>query len=57
MKALVRNKGEKILETDNISYIDWNTGAPLTDPQWSGGPYTLIADYHEPIPEVVEDSE
>ena len=44
MKALIRNDGETILETDNIEGIDWTTGAPLTNPSWCGGPYRLIED-------------
>ena len=47
MKALIRDKGETILESDGIMGIDWNTGAPLTDPDWTNGPYSLIVDYHE----------
>ena len=43
MKALIRNPGEIILEP--FEGIDWITGAPLTNPTWSGGPYTLIDDY------------
>lgn len=46
MKALVRNEGEIVLEKYNISGIDWSTGAPLTNPDWFGGAYTLIDDYH-----------
>ena len=45
MKALIRNKGETVLETDNIPCIDWNKGAPLTNREWSGGPYILVNDY------------
>ncbi len=45
MKALIRKKGEVVLESYNIPCIDWNTGAPLTNPGWSGGPYTLVNDY------------
>lgn len=48
MKALVRNEGETVLETDNIQGIDWETGAPLTNETWCGGPYKLIIDYHPP---------
>lgn len=48
MKALIRNKGETVRETDNIEGIDWNTGAPLTNPAWAGGPYTLIENYIPP---------
>ena len=48
MKALIRNTGETVLETDNIEGIDWRTGAPLTNPSWCGGPYTLMNDYQPP---------
>lgn len=45
MKALIRNPGETVLETYNIPCIDWTTGAPLTNSEWSGGPYVLVNDY------------
>ena len=45
MKALIRNPGETVTEDVNIPCIDWTTGAPLTNPGWSGGPYTLVNDY------------
>ena len=48
MKALIRNAGETVLETDGIVGIDWNTGAPLTNEAWCGGPYTLIEKYIPP---------
>ena len=48
MKALIRHKGEIVLETDNIEGIDWTTGAPLTNPSWCGGPYRLVNDYQPP---------
>lgn len=48
MKALIRNKGETVTEADGIPGINWNTGAPLTNPNWFGGPYILVNDY---IPE------
>ena len=41
MKALIRNTGETVFETDNIEGIDWTTGAPLTNPSWCGGAYAL----------------
>ena len=47
MKALIRNHGETITEDMKIKGIDWETGAPLTNKKWYGGPYTLIVDYHE----------
>lgn len=45
MKALVRNPGETVLENYDLAFIDWNTGAPLTNKEWSGGPYTLIENF------------
>ena len=47
MKALIRNEGETVTENDGIVGIDWNTGAPLTNPSWAGGPYRLVQDYVE----------
>ena len=54
MKALIRNKGETVTEDMNILGIDWKTGAPLTNPYWFGGSYTLVKDY-EPTIEIEED--
>ena len=53
MKALIRNKGETVTENSGIVGIDWKTGAPLTNPSWCGGPYTLVNDYtpEDPIGE------
>ena len=45
MKALIRNPGETVTEADGLVFINWNTGAPLTNSEWSGGPYTLVNDY------------
>jgi len=45
MKALIRNKGETVLESDNIPGINWGNGYPLTASGWAGGPYTLVNDY------------
>jgi len=45
MKALIRKPGETILENNTPAFINWDTGAPLTNPGWSGGPYTLVNDY------------
>ena len=42
MKALIRNEGETIVENMDIPCIDWNTGAPLTNPKWYGGPYKVV---------------
>lgn len=47
MKALIRNEGETVLESDGIEGIDWKTGAPLTNPVWAGGPYQLVDNYIE----------
>lgn len=47
MKALIRNQGETVLESNNIPCIDWKTGAPLTNAGWSGGPYQLVDNYVE----------
>ena len=51
MKALVRNPGETVLESYDLAFIDWNTGAPLTNREWSGGPYILVNDYVPDIPD------
>ena len=48
MKALIRGEGETVRETDGIEGIDWNTGAPLTNEAWCGGPYTLVQNYVPP---------
>lgn len=47
MKALIRNEGETITEGMNIPCIDWDTGAPLTNANWFGGPYQLVGNYIE----------
>lgn len=47
MKALIRNEGETIIEGMGIPCIDWGTGAPLTNPNWFGGPYQLVDNYVE----------
>ena len=49
MKALIRNEGETIVENMDSPCIDWNTGAPLTNPKWYGGPYTLVQNYVPPV--------
>ena len=48
MKALIRNEGETVIETDNIAGINWETGSPLTNPDWCGGSYKLVNDYQPP---------
>lgn len=45
MKALIRNKGEIVTQEMKVSGIKWDTGAPLTNRDWYGGPYTLVNDY------------
>ena len=45
MKALIRNEGETVTEDMGHSFVDWKTGAPLTNPDWFGGPYILMNDY------------
>ena len=47
MKALIRNEGETVTEGMGHSFIDWKTGAPLTNPDWFGGPYILVDNYVE----------
>ena len=47
MMALIRNPGETLTEDMDIVFIDWNTGAPLTNAGWSGGPYQLVDNYVE----------
>ena len=47
MKALIRNLGETVTEAMHIPGIDWNTGVPLTSPDWAGGPYQLVDNYIE----------
>lgn len=49
MKALIRNEGETITEDKGIPCINWNTGAPLTDAKWFGGPYKLVENYVPPV--------
>lgn len=44
-KALIREKGETVLESDNVPGIDWDTGYPLTAPGWAGGSYILVNDF------------
>ena len=59
MKALIRNN-EIITESYKIKGIDWETGAPLTNECWDGGPYTLVEEYVSPTynenGEIVTDS-
>ena len=54
MKALIRREFETVTQDMGFTFIDWDTGAPLTNESWSGGPYTLVDDYVPPEP--VEDT-
>ena len=56
MKALIRNDGETITENMNIPGIDWNTGDPLTNAKWFGGPYRLVQNYDAPVEEGQEET-
>ena len=51
MKALIRNKGETVLEIDNIPGINWDNGYPLTASGWAGGSYILVNDYVPDTPD------
>ena len=48
MKALIRNHNETVLENSGVAGIDWETGAPLTNLKWFGGPYILVQNYVPP---------
>ena len=54
MKALIRNQGETVTENDGVEGIEWNTGAPLTNAAWCGGPYQLVQNYVAPMDDVPE---
>ena len=45
MKALIRGEGETITQDMKVGGINWDTGAPLTNRDWCGGPYVLVNDY------------
>ncbi len=49
MKALIREPGETITEDMSVPGIDWNTGYPLTNAKWFGGPYNLVQNYVPPV--------
>ena len=57
MRALIRNEGETVAENDGIVGIDWDTGAPLTNDSWSGGPYVLVENYDPSVCDVVNPDE
>ena len=57
MKALIRNQGETITQDMRLTFINWDTGAPLTNDSWSGGPYVLVENYDPAVCEVVNPDE
>ena len=57
MKALIRNPGETVAENDGIIGINWDTGAPLTNPSWAGGSYVLVENYDPSVCDVVNPNE
>ena len=57
MRALIRNNGETVTEEMGIAGIDWNTGYPLTGPNWFGGAYTLVQNYIPPVDDAPEQYE
>ena len=53
MKALIR--GEEVLTEDmGVRSIDWDSGKPLINPDWAGGPYTLLQNYNPPAENEME---
>ena len=63
MKALIRDN-DVVMECDGVDGIDWNTGQPMTNPEYCGGPYRLVQNYvrpqevaHEKYEEVVIEPE
>ena len=50
MKALIRDD-EILTNQMRTDYINWVDGTPLTNPDWAGGPYTLVEDYVSPTEE------
>lgn len=57
MKALLRDEGETVTQDMELTFIDWDTGAPLTNPEWSGGPYVLVENYDPTVCDVVDPAE
>ena len=45
MKALIRDRHETVTQDMGFTFINWQNGAPLTNPDWYGGPYILVNDY------------
>ena len=45
MKALLRDEGETVTQDMGFTFINWDTGAPLTNRYWFGGSYVLVNDY------------
>ena len=57
MKALIRNEGETVCESDGIEGIDWKTGIPMTNEKWYGGPYKLVDNFVPPVDEDITQRE
>ena len=57
MKALIRNEGETVTDDMDIPCIDWNTGYPLTNAKWFGGPYRMVQNYVAPVEDQEETCE
>ena len=55
MKALIRNEGETVIQGMGFTFINWNTGAPLTNRDWYGGPYQLVDNYVEVADGIIYD--
>ena len=47
MKALIRHQDETVTQDMDLTFINWQNGAPLTNPDWYGGPYRLVDNYAE----------
>ena len=57
MKALTRNPGETVTQDMGFTFIDWSTGAPLTNSDWYGGPYILVENYDPNMCEALDPTE
>lgn len=57
MRALIRGKDETVTENMGIPGIEWDTGYPLTDPGWFGGPYVLVENFDPTVCEVMDPAE
>ena len=54
---MIRNESETVTEDMDLAFINWNTGAPLTNEAWSGGPYVLVENYEPTVCKVVDPAE